>query len=444
MLSTISYESRLRDVANQLGDQAMLVFAQPQGYRNATVESQYRQDSWFYYLTGFSETDAALLIRGFKSPEDEQVILFLRDKDALAELWNGRRLGVEAAKSRSGIHCAYAWDSLWTKLPELLQGARGLHYSLGLQADNDRRVIETLRKVRLLGQRTNGSLMPIHDTLAISGAMRVIKQPEEIERMEAAASATRKAFDEVLKVLQPGLNERTIHGVLLGEFLKNGAEMEAYGSIVAAGDNACCLHYRDNNAPLVSGELLLIDAGSQVDNYASDVTRTFPINGKFTPAQKALYQVTLNAQLAAFEECKPGSNWQKVQNRCFRVLTEGLIELGFIQESVDDALAKNLHKVFCPHSISHWIGLDVHDAGLYAENGEPVPFRPGMYFSVEPGIYIPKDYDKVPAEYRGIGVRIEDDVLITSEGRRILTAGIPKSVEDIEERLSTVALTKSR
>jgi Xaa-Pro aminopeptidase len=432
----VPYQMRLQEVASRLGNHAMLVFAQPQSYRNGTVEGIYRQDSWFYYLTGFSETDAALLIRGHKSPSEGQVTLFLRDKDALAELWNGRRLGVALAKERPGIHEAFAFDQLWTKLPELLGGCQGLYYSLGVHPDNDRKVIESLRKARTIGARSNAGLLPVFDSHTISNEFRIIKRPEEIARMEAAAKITRQSFESVLKSLKPGMTERTVHGQLMGSFLQLGADMEAYGSIVAGGDNACCLHYRDNNAPLIDGDLLLIDAGCQFDNYASDVTRTYPIGGKFAPAQKSLYEITLRAQKAAFEECKPGSNWQNVQNKCFRELTLGLISIGFIQESVDDALAKNLHKVFCPHSISHWIGLDVHDAGLYSENGEPVPFRPGMYFSVEPGIYIPKDYDKVPPEYRGIGIRIEDDVLITETGYRILTEGIPKEVDEIEKILA--------
>ncbi len=207
--------------------------------------------------------------------------------------------------------------------------------------------------------------------------------------------------------------------------------MEAYGSIVAGGENACILHYRDNNMPLKDNELILIDAGSQVDNYASDVTRTFPINGKFTPAQKSLYEIVLKSQKDCIAACKPGANWQETQLIAFRSIAQGLIDIGLIKTSLDEAIEKNLHKHFCPHSISHWIGLDVHDAGVYAVDGKPVPFQPGMYFSVEPGIYIDSADQTVPPEYRGIGIRIEDDVLITETGCEVITAGIPKEVSEI-------------
>lgn len=430
-LPKIDFHARLDRAVQLLGDNAMLVLAQPQGYRNSTVENQYRQDALFHYLTGFGETDAALLIRGNRAKGDGQVTLFLRDKDAVAELWNGIRLGVNAAKSTLAIDDAYPWEQLWTKLPELLVGSAGLYFSLGLIPDNDRRVIETLRKVRVMGARTNGGILPLYDTAVISGQLRILKGPEEVARMRAAASITRGAFKKVLGALKPGMNEREVYGLLVGEFLAGGAEMEAYGSIVAGGNNACVLHYRDNNMPLKDGDLILIDAGSQVDNYASDVTRTYPINGKFTTAQKALYEIVLKSQKDAIAACKPGTNWQEVQMVAFRTIAQGLIDLGLIKASVDEALEKNLHKHFCPHSISHWIGLDVHDAGVYSSDGKPVPFKPGMYFSVEPGIYINASDETVPLEYRGIGIRIEDDVLITDSGCEVITSGIPKEVSEI-------------
>ena len=430
-LPKIDFRARLDRAVQLLDGNAMLVMAQPQGYRNSTVESQYRQDALFHYLTGFGETDSALLIRGNRAKGDGQVTLFLRDKDAVAELWNGLRLGVTAAKSKLAIDEALPWDQLWTKLPELLVGSPGLYFSLGLIPDTDRRVIETLRKVRVMGARTNGGLIPIYDSANISGPLRIVKGTEEVARMRAASVITRGAFKKVLTALKPGMNEREVYAILMGEFLAGGAEMEAYGSIVAGGSNACVLHYRDNNMPLKDGELILIDAGSQVDNYASDVTRTFPINGRFTAAQKALYEIVLKAQKDAIAACKPGANWQEVQMVSFRTIAQGLIDIGLIKTNIDEALEKNLHKHFCPHSISHWIGLDVHDAGVYAADGKPVPFRPGMYFSVEPGIYINANDETVPAEYRGIGIRIEDDVLITESGCDVITAGIPKEISEI-------------
>ena len=430
-LPVVDYRSRIRRAAEYLKGGALLVLAQPQGYRNSTVEGIYRQDSLFYYLTGFSETDAALLIRSHRAEGDGRVILFLRDKDPVAELWNGTRLGVAAAKSSLAIDEAHPWESFWSKLPELLAGASSLHYGLGLWPDTDRKVIESLRKYRATAGRDLAGMLPVHDSSEISGVLRLIKGPEEIARMKAAARVTRNAFKKVIAELKPGMTERDVYATLMGGFLAGGAEMEAYGSIVAGGQNACVLHYRDNSAPLVDGELLLIDAGSQVDNYASDVTRTFPINGRFTPAQKALYEICLKSQKDAIARCRPGGDWQDVQNAAFRTIAQGLIELGLIKMGVDEAIEKGAHKHFCPHRISHWIGLDVHAAGAYTENGKPVPFRAGMYFRVEPGIYINKSDDSVPAEYRGIGIRIEDDVLITESGYEVITEGIPKEVSEI-------------
>ncbi len=431
-LPKVNYRARVDRVMSMLDGHAMLLMAQPQPYRNSTVETLWRQDSFFYYLTGFSETDSALLLLPHREGKEPRVILFLRDKDPVAELWNGLRLGINAAKETLSIDDAFASEDLWTKLPTLLSGAKGLHYTLGLSPDKDRKVIDALRKHRMTSARNAVGLLPISDPSQFSAALRILKTPEEIARLKAAAGITKAAFKRVLSELKPGQTERDVQATLLYEFLKGGAEMEAYGSIVAGGDHACVLHYRDNNAPLRDGELLLIDAGSQVDNYASDVTRTFPINGKFSPAQRALYSVCLASQKAAIEVAKPGATLVDVQDAAFKTLAQGLIDLGLIKLPLAEALEKNSHKHFCPHSISHWIGLDVHDAGRYMENGNPVPFEPGMYFSVEPGIYINASDTTVPEEYRGIGIRIEDDVLITTSGNEVLTGGIPKEISEIE------------
>ena len=431
-LPKVNYRARVDRVMALLDGHAMLLTAQPQPYRNSTVETLWRQDSFFYFLTGFSETDAALLLLPHREAKEPRVILFLRDKDPVAELWNGLRLGVSAAKETLSIDEAYAWEDLWTKLPSLLSGAKGLSYSLGHWPDNDRKVIDALRKHRMLNARNAVGLLPISDPAQFSAVTRILKAPEEIARMKAAAGITKTAFKRVLSELKPGQTERDVHATLLHEFLKGGAEMEAYGSIVAGGSHACVLHYRDNNATLRDGALLLIYEGSKVYNYASDVTRTFPINGRFSAPQKALYSVCLASQKAAIAAAKPSATWVDVQDAAFKTLAQGLIDLGLIKLPLAEAMEKNAHKHFCPHSISHWIGLDVHDAGRYMENGKPVPFQPGMYFSVEPGIYINSNDATVPEEYRGIGIRIEDDVLITASGNEVLTDGIPKEISEIE------------
>ena len=431
-LPAINYQERLAQVMACLDGNALLLMAQPQAYRNSTVEAPWRQDALFYYLTGFNEPEAALLVLSNRPANEPRVILFLRDKDPTAELWNGLRMGVAAAKSSLAVDEALPISDLWAKLPTLLSSSKGLYYGMGQVSENDKRVIETLRKHRLGAARNAAGMIPVMDPAHIGGALRIIKRPEEIARMRAAASITKNAFTRVLSELDPKQSERDIHATLLNEFLRGGADMEAYGSIVAGGNNACVLHYRDNNAPLRAGQLVLIDAGCQVDNYASDVTRTFPVSGRFSPSQRALYEICLQSQKDAIAQAKPGNNWMDVQDAAFKTLAQGLIDIGLIKMPLAEAIEKNAHKHFCPHSISHWIGLDVHDAGRYRDEKGPVPFEPGMYFSVEPGIYINSSDDSVPEEFRGIGIRIEDDVLITQSGCDVLTAGIPKEVSEVE------------
>jgi Xaa-Pro aminopeptidase len=431
-LPSVNYQERLQKVLSSLDGHALLLMAQPQAYRNATVEAPWRQDAFFYYLTGFNEPDAALLILSNRPANEPKVILFLRDKDPIAELWNGLRTGVSDAKKNFAIDDAYPFEELWSKLPSLLGDSKGLYYTLGNVLDNDRRVIECLRKHRQSAARNSAGMLPVMDPSHLGGALRIIKQPEEIARMRAAAGVTSHAFKRVLRELNANQSERDIHAILLSEFLHGGAEMEAYGSIVAAGNNACVLHYRDNKAQLRDGDLVLIDAGCQVDNYASDVTRTFPVNGQFSTQQRSLYEICLQSQKDAISQAKPGKNWMDVQNAAYKTLAQGLIDLGLIKSSLSEAMERSSYKQFCPHSISHWIGLDVHDAGRYRDDQGPIAFEHGMYFSVEPGIYINSNDDSVSKEYRGIGIRIEDDVLITETGHEVLTASIPKEVSEVE------------
>lgn len=432
-LPPVNYRERLERVATCLDGHALLLMAQPQAYRNSTVEAPWRQDAFFYYLTGFNEPEAALLILSHRPNNEPRVILFLRDRDPTAELWNGRRMGLAGAKNSLAVDEALPITELWQKLPTLLGSAKGLYYAVGQVAENDKRVIEALRIHRQTAARNSAGLLSIIDPAHVGGPLRVLKRPEEISRMRAAAGVTKNAFKRVLGELNPSQSEREIHATLLNEFLRGGADMEAYGSIVAGGENACILHYRENNAPLKAGQLVLIDAGCQVDNYASDVTRTFPISGRFSPSQRALYEICLQSQKDAIAQAKPGKTWLDVQDAAFKTLAQGLIDIGLINRmSVSEALEKNAHKQFCPHSISHWIGLDVHDAGRYRDEKGPVVFQPGMYFSVEPGIYINSTAESVPHEFKGIGIRIEDDVLITESGCEVLTEGIPKEVSEVE------------
>ncbi len=420
--------------ASHYGPCAILAVSQPAAYRNSTVEHGYRQESFLHWLTGFEEPESALLILPHK-PAGERIVFFLRERDPERETWDGRRLGVERARERLGVDQAFPMASLWDKLPELLSGAKGIFFPLGMDEVYDRQFIKALaaHKARF-GKKSSAARLPIFDLALISGKMRLHKAPEEIDRMRAAAAITRQAHGKVMQTVRPGMNERDVHAQLLAEFLAGGAEMEAYGAIVAGGVNACILHYRENDAPLKDGELLLIDAGSQYQYYASDVTRTFPVGQKFTPEQKAVYEVVLKAQKAAIAKAVPGSSLDAVHEEAVAQLTQGLIDLEILKGERDELIRNRAFFKYYPHGTSHWIGMDVHDAGVYYVDGKPLPLAAGMYFSVEPGLYFDPADETIPAAFRGIGIRIEDDVLVTETGNEVITAGIPKEVHELEGR----------
>ncbi len=411
----------------------MLVLSQPTAMRNSNVEHPYRQDSVMHYLTGFEEPESAILLLSKGAP-GEKMILFLREKDALAELWEGIRLGTAAAPERTGVDKAFPISQLWEMLPKLLGESESLYYHFGTCAREDEHVINVITKHKRLIGRTRGWQLPVYDSWGIAGQMRLRKTSEEVERMRAAAAITRATFKKIYENVRPGQNERDVHGLILGEFLRHGGEMEAYGSIVAGGANACVLHYRSNNMLLEDGKLLLVDAGAQLHYYASDVTRTFPIGRKFTPEQKALYEIVLSAQEAALSAAKPGSSLPTIHEAGLDVLVDGLREIGLLSGSRDEIKASQSYKRFFPHNTSHWIGMDVHDVGDYTLGGKPLPLEAGMYFSVEPGLYVDPSDMAAPEGFRGIGIRIEDDVLITESGNEIITAGIAKSVKELENR----------
>ncbi len=432
-MTPINYRARMERCLDLIPGGAMLVLAQPAALRNSNVEHPYRQDSVMHYLTGFEEPESALLLLS-KAPKGEQMILFVREKDALAELWEGLRTGTAAAPARVGVDKAYRIDQLWEMLPQLLGESDKLYYHFGVSAHDDEKVIGVIQRHKRLIGRTRGWQLPVFDAWGVAGQMRLHKTPEEVERMRAAAAVTRATFKKIYETVRPGQNERDVHGLILGEFLRGGGDMEAYGSIVAGGANACVLHYRSNNMPLRDGDLLLVDAGAQRDYYASDVTRTFPVGRKFTPEQKALYEIVLSAQEAALAAARPGSTLPAIHEAGLDVLVDGLRDIKLLAGTRDEIKQKQSYKRFFPHNTSHWIGMDVHDVGDYTENGKPLALAPGMYFSVEPGLYVDPTDDAAPAAFRGIGIRIEDDVLITVDGKEIITSGIAKSIAELEDR----------
>jgi len=409
-------------------DAAGVYFSGSEKLRNGDSTFRFRPESDFYYLTGCAEPEACLVLL----PHGEhRSVLFLREKDRDQEIWTGRRVGVEAAPDVFGVDAAHPFDELETLLPRLLVGHTGIEYELGCDDDRDHRMTECAKKAVRLGR--SGGRVPEHwyHPRTHAHESRLKKTPEEVELMRRAADITAEAHRAAMAEAAPGKNEGELDALLQYTFLRRGGTGSAYTNIVAGGANACILHYVENDAPLKAGELCLIDAGCELGFYASDVTRTFPVDGTFTAEQRALYEVVLNAQLAAIEATKPGVTFDSVHDVALRGLVEGLVEHGLLQGGVDEAIENGSYRAFYMHRTSHWLGLDVHDAGSYSKDGESRPLEPGMVLTIEPGLYVAEDADVDP-RWRGIGIRIEDDVLVTRDGRDVLSAGTPKTVAEVE------------
>lgn len=413
---------------------AALVFSGEAPTRNHDCEYIFRPHSDFYYLTGFREPSAALLLlpHGEGTAESPRTVLFLRESDPAMETWHGRRLGVDAAAEALGVDVAMPIDEVWDELMVLLRGYKSVVSETGLDEGRDAQLMGVLNRLRRSvrgGVTAPGALEHPRETLH---ELRLFKDADEVALMRQGAEVTSKAFHAAMAETAPGKNEGAINALLTYEFVRNGGTGAAYNNIVAGGDNACILHYVENDMELKDGDLLLIDAGCEWSFYASDVTRTFPVNGQFTDAQKELYQVVLDAQVASIDAVKPGAPFNAYHETATRVLAEGLVRLGIIEGPVEQALEEQRYLPFTIHKTGHWLGLDVHDQGSYAANGAPRPFEPGMVLTVEPGIYIPAGTQGVDAKWHGIGIRIEDDILVTETGNENLTAAIPKTVADVE------------
>lgn len=417
-----------------------LIPTNPTRTRSADTEFRFRPSSDFWYLTGFAEPDSWLLLLPAPKGSDEphRSILFLREKDKTMEIWNGLRLGVTDAPSKLGVDEAYDVEDLWSRLPELLEGHKRLVFATGLCNDNDAALLKTLSGLR---DRVRGGVqapMEILDPGPLLHELRLFKTPGEIEVMRKAAAITDEAHREVMATTRPGTNECELDALLEYTFRRKGGTGAAYGNIVAGGANACILHYVENNATLQDGDICLVDAGCEFDFYASDVTRSFPISGQFTEAQKSVYAVVLNAQLAAIDQCKPGNTFLSVHEVALGVLVRGLIELGLCKGTPDEVLEDESYREWYMHRTGHWMGLDVHDCGSYHKGSDSRPLEPGMVLTVEPGIYIAADAQNAPSALRGIGIRIEDDILITADGHENLSAAIPKTIEDVEAACALV------
>ena len=433
------HAARRRAVLDSIGPSVVVVGAQPVYPRNADTEHPYRQDSDFFYLTGLDEPECVAILTNVH--EEHRFVLFVRPRDPERETWDGPRAGVDGAKLRFGADAAFPIAELAEKLPGYLTNAHRLVYGLGRDAAMDARVLSALHTVR---RRQRAGVLPPHeivDPAIVLHELRLVKSPAEIAIMRRAIEATRESHLAAMRVAKPGAYEHDVEAEMLRVWRRHGAERPAYEPIVGSGPNATILHYRKNDRRLEEGDLLLIDAGAEVGYFASDVTRTFPVSGKFTAAQRAVYEVVLAAQERCIAAVAPGVTIEALHQLAVRAITEGLVALGLIEGPVDEAIEKERYKAYYMHRTSHWLGMDVHDVGLYFERDgkgtKPRAMKAGCVITVEPGVYIPVGDEKVPAEYRGIGVRIEDDVLVTETGYDVLTRAIPKRADELEAILAT-------
>jgi Xaa-Pro aminopeptidase len=404
--------------------------AAPVALRNNDVEHDYRQDSDFHYLTGFDEPDAVLVLASEHA--EHKVVMFVRPRDPEREVWDGRRVGVEGVIQQFGADAAFPIAELAARLPDFLQNHERLLYRLGRDRAFDEKVLAALDATRARGRRGVSWPMQIVDSAALLHEQRVFKSPEEVATMRRAAAITRDAHVAAMKHAKPGRYEYEIEAVLAQVFRRQGSQRPAYGSIVGSGPNATILHYRNNDRLMEDGDLLLIDAGCELDYYASDVTRTFPVSGRFSEPQRAIYQIVLDAQLASMAATRPGGTLDEIHLAAVHVIVDGLLGLRLLQGEHDHIVKEGLYRPFYMHRTSHYLGMDVHDVGAYFRDKSPRKLEPGMVITIEPGIYIGANEAAVPPEYRNIGVRIEDDVLITADGCMNLTADIPKTVDELE------------
>ncbi len=425
------FKKRRKQLMQRVGEgNIALIGSASMHTRNRDVNYPFRQDSDFYYLTGFNEPDAlAVFVPGRAQGE---YILFCREFDAKKALWEGAHSGLEGATTHYDADDAFPIDDLNDILPGLLENKTKVFYPMGCNLELDHNLLEWINHIR--NQSRSGIVAPgeLVSLALILHEMRLFKSAEELKLMRRAAEVSAHAHVRAMKACKAGLYEYQIEAELIHHFIDNGLRSVAYPSIVAGGKNACTLHYTENNSKLKNGDLLLIDAGAECDHYAADITRTFPISGRFNEAQKQLYQLVLNAQTAALEQIKPGFAWNLAHDASVEILTQGLLDLGLLKGKLKKLIKDEKYKQFYMHRIGHWLGMDVHDVGDYKIKQEWRLLEAGMVLTVEPGLYIPPDCKSVDEKWRGIGIRIEDDVLVTPTGHEILTSGVPKSIADIE------------
>jgi Xaa-Pro aminopeptidase len=431
-ISNQEFARRRRDLMAQMEPHSIaIVPAALEKIRNRDVEFPFRQDSDFYYLTGFPEPDAVLVL--LPGREHGEVVVFCRERDPTMELWNGYRAGPEGVCARYGADDAFPINDMDDILPGLIEGRERVYYAMGRNDDFDRHVMQWINVIRSKvrsGAHPPGEFLDLDHLLH---DLRLFKSAAELRVMREAGKISARAHCRAMTFCQPGMYEYQLEAEILHEFGRSGSRSPAYGSIVGAGANGCILHYRENDSQIRDGDLVLIDAGCELEHYASDITRTFPANGKFSKEQQALYEITLEAQFAAIATIKPGLHWNEPHDAAVRVIAQGLKDLGLLEGELKEIIETETYKRFYMHRTGHWLGMDVHDVGDYKVGDAWRVLEPNMVMTVEPGIYVSPHDSEVARKWRGIGIRIEDDVVVTKKGYEILTDDVPKTVRDIEK-----------
>lgn len=424
------FAERRKKAGEQIPGAALVVAAHPEYIRNHDCHFPYRQDSNLFYLTGWEEPESVLVYRPGLQPE---TVMFVRRRDVERETWDGFRYGPEGCEREFKVDKAYPIDEFQKVAPQLLKEVDRVYYRQYKNPEMDKHMQEVLESVKALQGRTGAGLLSVHDADNLLGELRLVKSEYELTQLREACEISAQAHLAAMRFTRPGVTERQVQGVLAHNFYMRGSAREGYNYIVASGNAATTLHYNFNDQVCKDGDLLLIDAGAEYNYYTGDITRTYPVNGKFTDEQARVYEGVLKVQKQICDFVKPGIVFKELHDMGTSLLTDLMLELGLLSGRKEDLIQALAQKKYYPHGIGHWLGMDVHDAGLYFKKGEPRPIEPNMCFTIEPGLYIPADDASTPAKYRGIGIRIEDNLRVTSTGSENMTSSVPKEIADIEK-----------
>lgn len=424
------FSERRRKAGQEIQGGALIVASHPEHIRNHDVHYPYRQDSNLFYLTGWEEPESVLIYRPGLNPE---TVMFVRRRDPERETWDGFRYGPEGCEREFKVDKAYPIDEFSKVAPALLKEVDRVYYRMYKNHEMDRQIQAVLESVKQMQGRTGYGLLPIHDADTMLGELRLVKSEYELTQLREACEISAQGHLAAMRFTRPGVNERQVQGVLAHHFFMNGSAREGYGYIVASGNAATTLHYNFNDQVCKDGDLLLIDAGAEYNYYTGDITRTFPVNGKFTDEQARVYEGILKLQKQIIDFVKPGIVFKELHDMGTSLLTDLMLDLGLLSGRKEDLIQALAQKKYYPHGIGHWLGMDVHDAGLYFKKGEPRPIEANMCFTIEPGLYIPADDASAPQKYRGIGIRIEDNIRVTVNGSENMTSSVPKEIVDLEK-----------